>query len=537
MEAETHVHLYDDEEVQAEPANALLWAVSLTDQNRVSSDTIIALVDNKVDVNYTSPISGATPLILAAKYGRGDVVAKLVLSNARVSARDNFGRSALFYASRIGNVDAIKALAKAKARVNDGSLQEAARMLHSEAVQLLVKAGHSPNYPSSDLYHDGRDSLQELALMSRPSTSQVTQLEDTIKSLVSSKDKEEKVELLRDPHIPGQKNALFLALDNQGDSCWLVCRALLDVVMWKYINNEASVYCELDPETGTKLFVSPTMYIKLGWSYGPEKPKGELLRLLYRMRCQDRFYGEYGREQPQDAVGMPDDIAKAELKRKENEQKLIQQEENHQRAIIRKENEAEVQREMERLHHEEKLMHQREMEEQKRQQAEFSHIQKKIHAADSHGQKLEMQAQIAQSQQRWAVEKARFEETKKLRMNALSENKLQREQQLKLGYEQEMSAQKEARQRRQNILAQQAAKRKLEEQKKIQGLKNRGEKQRLEFKKKQNDQAKGMLRAQIANKKKGHDMHIEKVHADQQTLRMKAAMKYFDEKNRKRIGA
>lgn len=537
MMAETYVHLYDDEDVQAEPANALLWAVSLTDENQISSDTIAALIDINIDVNYTSPISGATPLILAAKYGRGDVVAKLVGSNAKVSVRDQFGRSALFYASRVGNVDAIKALVKAKVRVNDGSLQEAARMLHSEAVQLLVKAGHSPNYPSSDIHHDGRDSLQELAMMSRPSASQVIQLEDTIKSLVGGKDKDDKIELLRDPNTPGSKNALFLALDNQGDSCWLVCKALMDVVMWKFVNNDANVYCELDPEAGTKLFVSPTMYIRLGWSHGPEKQKDELLRLLYRMRCQDRFYGEYGREQPQDAVGLPDDIAKAELKRKENEQKLIQQEENHQRAIIRKEHEAEVQREMERLHHEEKLMHQREMEEQKRQQAEFSHMQKRMHAADSHEQKLEMQAQIAQSQQRWAVEKARFEETKKLRMNALSETKLQREQQLKLGFEKSMSAQKEARQRRQNILAQQAAKRKLEEQKKMQGLRSKGEKQRLEFKKKQNDQAKGMLRTQLANKRKGHDLQMEKVHADQQTLRMKAAMKYFDEKNRKRIGA
>lgn len=44
------------------------------------------------------------------------------------------------------------------------------------------------------------------------------------------------------------------------------------------------------------------------------------------------------------------------------------------------------------------------------------------------------------------------------------------------------------------------------------------------------------MRAQIANKQQGHDLQMEKVHADQQTLRMKAAMKYFDEKNRKRIG-
>ncbi|KAH8756228.1 hypothetical protein F5883DRAFT_569323 [Diaporthe sp. PMI_573] len=535
MEPETYLNLYDDEEVQAEPANPLLWSVCWA-ENRISSETIEALIETGANVNYTSEISGATPLILAAKYNRGDVVPKLVERKARVSIKDRFDRSALFYASRVGNVDAIKALVKAKSRVDDGSLHEAARNLHCDAVQLLIKAGHSANYPSSDKYHDGRDALQELALFARPTKSQAGQLEDTIKALASGKDKEDQIELLRDSETSGQKNAIFLALDNQNDGCLLVCRALLDIVMWKVVNKEANTICVPDPETGAKQYVSPTMYIRLGLSYGQEKYKDGHLELLYRARCPDRFYAEQGREQPPDVVGMPEKIAKAELQRKEQEQKLIQEEEKHQRNLIRKEHEAAMQREMERLHHEEKLLHQREMEEQKRQQAEFTHMQKRMHTADSHGQKLEMQAQIAQSQQRWAMEKAKFEETKKLRMNALSESKMQREQALKISFEKSISAQKEARQRRQNMLAQQAAKRKLVEAKKMQSLKTSGEKQKLAFKKRQNDQMKGLMRAQIANKRQGHDLQMEKVHADQQTLRMKAAIKYFDEKNRKRIG-
>ncbi|KAK7705555.1 hypothetical protein SLS64_007922 [Diaporthe eres] len=534
IKVETYLNLYDDEEVQAEPANALLWALCWA-ENRISLETIEALIENGADVNYTSKISAATPLILAAKYDRGDVVAKLIDEKARVSVKDRFGRSALFYASRVGNVLAMKALIKAKSRVNDGSLQEAARNLHSEAVQLLRKAGHSSNYPSSDKYHDGRDSLQELALMARPSQSQAGQLEDTIKALASI-DKEDKIEVLRDSSTSGHKNALFLALDNQDDGCWLVCKALLDVVMWKVVDKEANTYCVLDPETGVKHYLSPTMYIKMGLSYGQEKHKGALLKLLYRMRCADRFYAEYGREQPPGVVGMPEHIAKEELKRKEQEQKLIQEDEKHKRAMMRKEHEADAQREMERLHHEEKLLHQREMEEQKRQQAEFTHAQKRMHTADSHQQKLEMQAQMEQSQQRWAMEKAKFEETKKMRMNALSESKIQREHAMKINFEKNISAQKEARQQRQNMLAQQAAKRKLQEAKKMQSLKSSAEKQKLAFKKRQNDQMKGLMRAQISNKRQGHDLQMEKVHADQQTLKMKAAMKYFDEKNRKRIG-
>lgn len=536
MEPETYLNLYDDEEVQAEPANPLLWSVCCTDENQISSDTIEALIKTGANVNYTSQISGATPLILAAKYNRGDVVAKLVVEKARVSVKDQFDRSALFYASRVGNVDATKALTKAKSRINDGSLHEAARELHSNVVQLLREAGHSANYPSSDKHHDGRDALQELALLARPTASQTGQLEDTIKALVTRIDKEDKIQLLRDSNTPGHKNAIFLALDNQNDGCFLVCKALLDVAMWKVVNEETNTYCELHPETGARQYVSPTMYIKLGLYYGHEKHRKALLDLMYRMRCRDRFFAEEGREQPLAVVGMPEHIAKAELKRKEQEEKLMQDEAKHQRNLYRKEHEAAVQREMERLNHEEKLLHQREMQEQKRQQAQFTHLQKRMHTAESHGQKIEMQAQISQSQQRWAMEKAKFEEMKKLRMNALSESKLQREQALKVSFEKNISAQKEARQRSQNMLAQQAAKRKLVEAKKMQSLKAAEEKQKLAFKKKQNDQTKGLMRAQIANKQEGHNLQMEKVHADQQTLRMKAAMKYFDEKNRKRIG-
>ncbi|KAL1845798.1 hypothetical protein Daus18300_014443 [Diaporthe australafricana] len=536
MEPETYMHLYDDEEVQPEPANPLLWAVCCT-ENQISSSTIEALIQiDGADVNYTSAISSATPLILAAKYGRGDIVAKLIEKGARVSAKDQFDRSALFYASRVGNLEAIKALNKAKARPNDGSLHEAARNLHSEAVVLLRKAGHSSNYPSSDKRHDGRDALQELALWARPTASQAGQLEDTVKAL-SRTEKEDKIELLRSSNYPGHKNAIFLALDNQHDGCLLVCKALLDVVMWQVANNEKNTYCEPDLETGANTYVSPTMYLKLGWAFSHEKYKPALLQLLYRMRCPDRFFAEEGQEQPADVVGMPEKIAASEAKRRERAQKLLQDEEKHQRAINRQQDEAASQRLLEQLHHEEKLLHQREMEEQKREQAQYTHLQKRMHAEDSHGQKLEMEAQMAQSKQRWAIQKAEFEETKRIRMNALSESKLQREQVMKMRFQKNMSAQKEARQRRQNMLAQQAAKRKLVEAKKMQSLKNSGEKQKLAFKQKQNDQIKRLMNTQIASKRKGHDLQMEKIHADQQTLRMKAAIKYFDEKNRKRIGA
>lgn len=537
MKAETYLGLYDDEDVEVEPANLLAWALCLTEENRVASGTIEALIDANADVNFTSQISAATPLILASKYGRGDIVAKLIAKKARVSARDCFDRSALFYASRIGDLEAVKALVKAKSRVNDGSLQEAARNLRFEAVEFLLKAGHHTNYPSSHECHDGRDALQELALMAQPTRFQAPVLEDTIRALANGKEKGDKVGVLRDPGALNEKNALFLALDNSSEGCWMVCRALLEIYMWKFANEPTNVYSVQSPQTGTQLFLSPTMYVRLGLFQGPEQQRDALLQLLARIKCQDRFYAELGAEQPFNAVGLPEEIAKAEAKRKAKEEKLREENEEHRRKISRKEHEEQVRSVMDQIRHDEKLLHQRQIEEQKRYQAELSHNQQKLHAADSHEQKLQLQAQMAQSQQFWAAEKAKFEETKKQRMNALAEDKLHREQQLKIDFEQRMTAQKLARQEQQSLLAQQEAIRKVQAQRNMQALKAKGEKQKLEFKKKQNAQTKKMLTAQTANKRTGHKMQMEKVHADQQTLRMKAALKYFDAKNVKRIGA
>lgn len=542
LKVETMSDLYDDEEVQAEPANLLAWALCLTDENQIASATIGVLIDAGVDINFTSKVSAATPLILAAKYDRGDIVSKLIDKKASISARDCFDRSSLFYASRIGNVEAVKALVKAKSRVNDGSLQEAARNLHFETVLLLLKAGHHTNYPSSHSCHDGRDALQELALRAQPTRTQAPVLEDTIRALAGSKEKSDKekgdkVKVMQDTGALDEKNALFLALDNPSDGCWIVCRALLEVFMWKIVNDPTNVWAVQDPSMGSRLFLSPTMYVRLGYFQGPEQQKDALLQLLARIKCQDRFYAELGKVQPLNAAGLPDEIAKAEAKRRAKEEKHREEEEENLRKDIRKEYEEQVRRMTDQMRHDEKMLHQREIEEQKRYQADLSHYQHQLHAADNHDRKLQLQTQMAQSQQYWAVEKAKFEETKKQRMMALNEHKMNREQQLKIDFEQRRTAQKLAGQQQQNLLAQQEAKRKMQAQKNMQALKAKGEKQKLEFKKKQNAQAKKMLTAQTAHKRIGHRLQMEKAHEDQQTLKMKAAMKYFDTKHPKRIGS
>lgn len=539
LKVETLLPLYDDENVEAEPANLLTWALCLTDENLIASGTIRELIEARVDVNFTSRISLATPLILAAKYHRGDIAKALIAKKADVSKQDHFDRSALFYASRVGNLDAVKALVKAGSSVDDGSLHEAARNLHDEVVRVLLKAGHHTNYGSSHKCHEGREALQEVAFKAQPSQSQVPALKKVIQALTVTGRKGEpnKSSVLRERGRLHEKNALFLALDNPFDGCLVVCRALLDM-MWNFVDEPTNVYALKvhDPATDrvTLLYVSPTMYLHYGLFQAQEEHRVGLLELLSRMRCQDRYYAELGAEQPLDAVGLPDDIAKSEAEGKEKERKEREKYEKQQEKDNRKRYDEQMRGELEQSSHERKLLHARETAAQKRQQDEWNHFQKQSHAADTHDQKLQMKQRMTESEQYWTAQKAKFEAARTRKMNMLAMENQRNEQGLKLGFDRQMAQQKEAKQVKQMLLAEQESKKKLHAQQAIQQLKARGEVQKLEFKKKQNSQAKDMLVAKTADKREGHTMQMEKMSADQQTLRMKAAMKYLDAQKTKK---
>jgi ankyrin repeat protein len=116
------------------------------------------------NVNFTAPSSLTIPLILAAKNGHGDIVKKLLDAKADPRAHDRFEKAALFYASRIGDVDTVKILLKNEPRLNDGSLHEAARNLHRDCVAALIKAKFDPNFRSAREEYCGRNPLQELVV-------------------------------------------------------------------------------------------------------------------------------------------------------------------------------------------------------------------------------------------------------------------------------------------------------------------------------------------------------------------------------------
>lgn len=280
------------------------------------------------NVTAALAVSKATPLLLAAKYNRPDAISRIlkegVKEGVKVSQKDRFDRSALFYASRHEDVKALKCLLKAKPPPNDGSLHEASRRLNAGAVKLLIKAGHDPDFPSTK--HEGRTALAELCLNCDGARDPLA-LEETLEALRDGKADPMKKWLGKTP--------TFLALDNPDPVP--VLDKLVEKIMWKYINDENNIYEEGD------YFYSPTMYIMKVVLRGPHNQGHQLLQLLNNYGAVHRYYAKERLQQPADAQGLPASTIEFERKRQIREERLNQQIEDHQRRLKRVAEEAQQQ--------------------------------------------------------------------------------------------------------------------------------------------------------------------------------------------------
>ena len=116
-------------------------------------EIIRMLVENgKAKVNEKSSY-GVTPLIAASAMGRGEVIKYLVDHEADVTARDDKGKTALLYAVRFNQPQAVESLIKYNNTTvnlpdNDGNspLIYAAQRGLLENVKILIKYGADPDY-------------------------------------------------------------------------------------------------------------------------------------------------------------------------------------------------------------------------------------------------------------------------------------------------------------------------------------------------------------------------------------------------------
>lgn len=305
---------------QDETITLLAWAL-LQPQKKISSGIIELLINAGAKVNFETKISRVTPLMLAIQARRPDIVKMLLLEGAEVDVADAKGTTPLAMAADIGGEIAITMMSNllaAGASKNDGSLHNAARELNIPAVQVLVEYGHDPDFPSH--IHDGRSALGEICLHAADSGELTAVKEKQVEKLVNIL-----IEAGSDITLKIEgKSALHLALESHDPLT--MSRLLLKAGMWKHINKKFNLYSD-----GSYTY-SPTMYVTK--VLPASDLNDQLLRLLRANRCEDVFYANTG-PQPDDATGLPDDVAMQDRERRARIERLAKEAEDHKLSMAR----------------------------------------------------------------------------------------------------------------------------------------------------------------------------------------------------------
>jgi ankyrin repeat protein len=347
--------------------SALLWAL-LQPQKRISDAVVRELLEAGAFVTHTSPTSDITPLAVAARENRDDIVQTLLERGADPSFRDKWARSALFYASSSSAISIVQMLAP-KALKNDGSLHEAARCLDIDSVSALIQHGHSANFPSR--LHDGRTPLGELCLHAEVATGQQrSRVRHLIRLLLDHQ---------ADPHfrVRNEKSSVLLALDNPHGALD-VTEALLETRVWETINDEKHMYHASD------LTYSPLSYVECIPALHRTPIKLQLIDLLRDKGCEPHFYSSTA-DQPPGAVGIPAHISR-----------LVDRQKEHMLALKHTEQAHEHTRTLEETTHRDILRRKREA-----QEADFAAQS----AAQAHRQALEQQKHDFEIQRVQAAER------------------------------------------------------------------------------------------------------------------------------------
>lgn len=240
--------------------------------------------------------SWTTPLLLAAKVGRQDLVLKLLRAGTRTDVENYVGESPLAFASQVGDIDMMTALMESGSELNDGSLYDAARELQLDAIKLLTNNKHDINFPSER--HNGRTALGELCHKSTAtgpsSPARERSLEMTVQLLIDAG-----ADFTRQSR---SKSVLHLALDSSNPLP--ITRALLKNIMYKFINEKFNLYT--DP---SGIVYSPTMYVLKEQFEGPRDQQEQLWTLLANYGSNDIYYASsLGVVQPSGWTGAPPEV-------------------------------------------------------------------------------------------------------------------------------------------------------------------------------------------------------------------------------------
>ena len=231
----------------------------------------------------------------------------LISNGANVSVSDPEENTPLALASSLGNASIMESLLKADAECDDGSLHDAARELNLKAMRLLMKYGHTPDYPSDR--HDGRSALAELCLKAVEYEPKPVELDEGIHCLILQG---ANIRLRSMSEFGNGKTIFHHALDSSDP---LRVLTVMMKTMWEFVNEESFLFMD---KTHT---YSLTKYVEKGLFQGPSSQKDEILRLLRFKRVEDRYWAtSITAIQPPDSCGEPQHI-KDEIIRQQKRQK------------------------------------------------------------------------------------------------------------------------------------------------------------------------------------------------------------------------
>ncbi|TDZ33225.1 Serine/threonine-protein phosphatase 6 regulatory ankyrin repeat subunit B [Colletotrichum spinosum] len=316
----------DDRE--EEPITLMMWCL-LQPQKKVSSNILQLLIETGAKINFESRISQTTPLMLAIRARRPDVVKMLLLEGAEVDVCDVKGNTPLTLSTEVGGEPAIKMMSNllaAGASRNDGSLHNAARELNLAACQVLVQYGHEPDFPST--LHGGRSALGELCRHAADNEELTAARQKLMERVINYL-----IEAGSDITLRTEgKSILILALDSKDPA--VTSKTLLKAGMWKHINKKFNNYSD-----GSMTY-SPTMYIK---HVVPQADSHEeVIKILRANRAEDVYYSNLG-PQPEGAIGMPEDVEAQERTRRARLDRINLDQEDHLLSIARNRELANVQ--------------------------------------------------------------------------------------------------------------------------------------------------------------------------------------------------
>lgn len=266
------------------------------------------------NVNFKTK-SGMTPLILAIRNQRADILAKLISKGASVSVSDPDGTSPLALASRIGSTPMMEILLQADAESDDGSLHDAARELRCDSIRVLINYGHQVDYPSDR--HEGRSALAELCLKSVNCGSDQSKIEEAVQCLIAN---DSDIRLRTPSEHDSGRTVFHYALDSSDPISIL---PVLLRLMWKVVNEDSFLYSDKTYTYSLTKFVEKDIY------QGPKEQKEEILKLLRNKRALDRYWANsIDAQQPTDYCNAPKHIEEEILHQKARQKRKLEQRED-----------------------------------------------------------------------------------------------------------------------------------------------------------------------------------------------------------------